>query len=300
MAFDVAKFANEISLPDDIKTSLLGLFEKDPSVVTKLESVFTREVDSRLSPLQTALDAKQRDLDAQFETLASIRGRDSDDFDKLQKQVEKTVAERAVLETRLRKVAAENGIDPEPLLKDITTEAARVETKVESTFDRDKLFAEVDKRANVMGLSAFENAALMEDLATEHQTLFGKPMSRVELIATLKETVKRTGNTNLGLRDVFEQKYNVAARREEIREADVQKRIDAAVAAAKTAQADELALRSQSTAPTQFHQESPIFAAVLKDEKGNPAPVRVGNEVPEAVRAAMADFAKRRAARNAA
>jgi hypothetical protein len=298
MAFDPKVFASELGLSDEDKTALFGLFEKNPAVAGKLESVFTREVDARLSPLQTQLETKQRDLDAQFETLASIRGNDGEAIAAAEKRIEKLASERAILENRFRSVATQNGLDADALLKDITTEAAHVVPEVKPlAFDPAKLLADANRSA----LSAFENAALMEDLASEHMQLFGKPMSRVELIGALKDTVKRTGNVNLGLRDVFETKFNVQAKRDELREVDVQKRIDAAVATAKTAQADEFALRGSSATPTSFnHAPSPIFGSVAKDDKGNPiAAVHVQSDVPEGVRAAMADFQRRVAARKA-
>ncbi len=292
MAFDVKNFAAELGLPDEGKAALFGLFEKHPAALGKLESVFTREIDSRLTPLKTELETKQRDLDAQFETLASIRSTDSDAFDRLQKQMEKTASEKAVLETRFRKVATENGLDAEALLKDITSEAVVVPPKstVETPIDVNKILGQ----ANLAALNAFEQSALLEDLAAEHQNLFGKPMSRAELIGALKETVKRTGNTNLGLRDVFEQKYNVAAKREELREADVQRRIEQAVSTAKTAMADEMALRPGSASPTSSSNPSPIFGAI-KPIEGQP-PVHVQG-LPEGVVASMAAY---RAMRQAA
>lgn len=294
MAFDVKKFAEEIGLAEEDRATLFGMFEKNPNILGKVETVFGREVETRLSPLQQELVTKQRDLDAQFDTLASIRGNDGEAIAAAEQRIEKLASERAILETRLRSVAASNGLDAEALLKDISKEAV-VPPRVDSpVFDEAKFMA----AANRSSLSAFENSALMEDIAEQHRELFGKPMSRVELIGALKETVKRTGNTNLGLKDVWEQKYNVSAKRDEIREADVQKRIDAAVSAAKTAQMDEIALRGQSQTPVNGpNEQSPFFKTFTKAEGVTPVAIQ---GLPDAVRASMADFARRRAERKTA
>ncbi len=282
-------------LPDEIRTSLYGLYEKDPSLVSKVEGVLSAQVAARLTPLQTELQTKQRDLDAQFDTLASIRGNDGVAIAAAEGRIEKLAAERAVLEARLRNVAGQAGLDADELLKDIAKEpAVQPQPKIDSSFDPTQLL----KQVNQVGLNAAEQAFLMEDIASEHQQLFGKPMSRGELWNEVKETVKRTGNVNLGLRDVWERKYDVGKKRDEIRERDVQQRIDAAVAAAKTAQMDELALRSQSHTPVNpMAEQSPFFKSMTGKE--GVTPVQLQSAVPESVRAAMADFAKRRSERKA-
>jgi archaellum component FlaD/FlaE len=136
----------------------------------------------------------------------------------------------------------------------------------------------------------------MEDLADEHRTLFGKPMSRVELVSALQEEVKRTGNGNIGLREVFEKKFNVAGKREEVREAEVQRRITDAVKARETAMADEYALRSTNQPAFQNDNPSPIFASLRKE---GDKPTHVAG-VPEAVVASIAAFRKIRADRHVA
>ncbi len=244
------------------------------------------QVDARLAPLQADLTTKTKELDAQFETLASIRGGDATAMAEAEKRAEKLAGERAILEARLRSVATQNGIDADELLKDLSSTPAPEPKKVTPPdFDPSAL----SRSVNVMGLTAFENAALMEDLADEHQQLFGKPMSRVELIAALKDEAKRTQNPNLGLRDVFNKKFNVEGRREEIRESDVQKRIQTALEADRTARADEAALRSTNQPAEVFTPGSPVFAAVSKDAK----PAAVGG-IPDGVVASMKAWVARK------
>lgn len=293
MAFDHKIFANELGMSEEDRTALDALFVKYPSAGTKIDGVLTAQVEARLTPLQQAIEVKQRELDAQFDTLATVRTGDSETLDRLQHQFEKTTGERAVLEARFRKVAAESGLNADELLKDLTpAEPAPKAAKTTETFGRDDIMA----LSNIAALSAFENAALLEDLAAEHQTLFGKPMSRADLIQTLREDVKKTQNPNLGLRDVFERKFNVAAKREELNEAAVQKRINDAVSARETSLRDEMALRSSSAAPTNpNHAPSPIFAGVGDSAK----PVAIKGIDP-GVSAAILDFRKRQSERKTA
>ena len=289
---DYKKFAADLGLADDDKAALIGLFEKKPDLSGKLETMFTTQVDERVAPLKADLEAKQRDLDAQFDTLASLRGNDEQAIGAAEKRIEELSAQSAVLQARLRRVATEAGMDAEAILKDVSGEVVP-EKKVETpAFDP----ATVIAQANRSALSAFENAALMEDLAAEHQTLFGKPMSRVELIQTLKDTVKRTGNQNLGLREVFETKFDVAKKREELREVDVQKRIDAAVAARETALRDEAALRVTQPQVDPTRKQSPIFETIKREGE---QPAHIGG-LPPAVVASIADYRRRVAERKSA
>ena len=123
MTFDPKAFAAELGLPDEDRAALLGLFDKHPEVTGKLEGLLTAQVTARLAPLQTELETKQRDLDAQFETLSSIRGGDADAIAKAEARIEKLSSQTAVLQARIRSVAETNGLDAEALLKDIDTPA---------------------------------------------------------------------------------------------------------------------------------------------------------------------------------
>jgi len=289
MSFDLNKFVSDLQMTPEDKAGLEALFGKYPTAPTVIDSAVTAEVDARLTPLRTQLESKQADLDAQFETLASIRNKDSEAYDQAVAKAEKLSGDMAVLKARIQRIGTDTGVDVEPYLKDLTVPEPKPSGNGNSdqpAFDPAKFMAEANRAA----LNAFTSAAEMEDLAQEHQTLFGKPLSRVELIGALRETVKRTGNGNLGLRDVWEQKYNVGAKRSEQAEADVQRRITEAVKKRETELADEAALRGTSGDPVAPpFVGSPALAALTKDQK----PRTVGG-VSERVASAIADYDKSR------
>ncbi len=285
MAFDHKTFGSKIGMSADDLAALDGLFSKYPTAGATIESELAAQVDARLTPLKAEIDSKQRDLDAQFETLASIRTGDADQVAAAEKRIETMSAEMATLRERAKSVARQAGLNPDDVLKDLTPTTTTVVTPKASDFDPTKVSAAI----NMGALNALEQAALIEDLRAEHRDLFpNKPFNGLELIQTLKETVKRTGNTALGLRDVYEQKYNVAARRAELNESEVQRRIDDAVAKAKTEVNDQNALRASNLEVPAF-TGSPLLAAFNNKDK---APIQ-HRGIPEAVSASIVDFQKR-------
>jgi hypothetical protein len=291
MAFDYKNFADQLGLKDEDKTALFGLFEKNPEVIGKLEGLLSTQVSTQLAPLKAELEAKQRDLDSQFDVLSSIRGNDATAIAAAEARIEKLSSQVAVTTERLRRVATDNGLNADDILKDLALAPLPEKKTVDaSAYDETKVLSAVNRSA----LAAFQNSVLMEDLADEHRTLFGKPMSRVELVNALQEEVKRTGNGNIGLREVFEKKFNVAGKREELREADTQRRIEDARKAERTAMADEYALRSTNQPLPQNENPSPIFTALKTDK-----PTHVAG-VPEAVVASIASYRKIRSERHVA
>lgn len=277
MPFDFKKLAADIGFSEEDKQTLYGLFEKNPDVVGKFETVLSAEVNARVSPAAAELEAKRAELDAQFDTLASIRGGDATAIAAAERRAETLASQHAILESRFRAVATQNGLDPDELLKDIAPTPKAAEKPVSQSFDPDALL----RQANLGSLNAFEQSLLVEDLVTQHKALFGTDMNRTEMWSKFRDTVKRTGNTELRLNDFYETHYNVKAKRDELAEAAVQQRIKTALDADRVARADEAALRTTNQPPASFRPESPVFAAVKGAQ-----PAAVGG-IPDAVVAAM-------------
>jgi hypothetical protein len=292
MAFDISTFASQLNMSAEDRTAAEALFGKYPTAGSAIETFLESQVATRLTPLQTAIEQKTRDLDAQFETLASIRTGDSAEFDRVQKEVERLSADRAALEARARKIASDAGLNPDEALRDLRTEPVVQPKNDPPAFDPRAIANEVNRGS----LAALHNAALADDIADEHFALTGKRLSRVELLTKTQEMVKRTGNGNLGLREVWESEYGIGQIRADRNEAAIQQRISDAVAQREQALRDELALRPAVSDTPQFHSQTPIVAALTKDQKDTP--VRVGG-VPEGVQAAVAAYRKNMAGRAA-
>ena len=286
--FDVATFLNEIGLPADDQTGVLALFGKHPDVAAKIEARLNA-VPASVTTLQNELAAKKAQLDTEWETLASIRAGDSEAIGKAEQRIEKLASANAVLEARLRKTAGDAGIDPEPLLKDLTAPVVVPEKKVDSTmtFDRTAMLQETGAQA----WTALTNAALLQDIAAEHQALFGKPLTNsAALLVELRTEVKKTGDPSITLKQVWEKTHNVEAKRKEILTADIEKQKTEAYERGKREATDAAALR---TAPIYLGEEgrprSQIFEALAANKE---TPVQIQGVNPT-VLASIADYRKR-------
>jgi hypothetical protein len=78
----------------------------------------------------------------------------------------------------------------------------------------------------------------LQDLNAEHFKLFGTPLGNTQELAAEAQRQRTLGNKDFSLRQAWEAKYNVAAKRDEIAKADQQKVIDAAIAADRKARAE--------------------------------------------------------------
>lgn len=73
----------------------------------------------------------------------------------------------------------------------------------------------------------------LQDLNAEHFRLFGQPLGNTRELADEVQRQRTLGNRGFTIRQAWETKNNVSAKREEIQKADRQKEIDTAVAAAR-------------------------------------------------------------------
>jgi len=295
MTFDPQKFASDLGMSAEDSAALMGIYGRYPEAPKRFDAVFESEVSARMTPLQADLTKKEKDLDAQFETLSTVRGADSETIDKAHRDVEAARAALTVAQERIKRVATEAGLDPTPFLEGIAVTAPVtqpvVKTTVDSTMDANAIL----RQAGMNAWNALTSAADLQDIAQEHHVLFGKPMTNSrQLLDKLADRVKRTGNQNLTLRDVWSEEFKVEDKRNEIREADVTTRIKTAVDAARREEQDKAALGStQNLMPASVLGSSPVMDAVRADKNAN-TQVR---GLPEAVVASMADYRKRIAAR---
>lgn len=288
MPLDLKQFAADFGLSPEDQTTLYAIFDKNPQIGDKLTGLMTSQVQAALQPLQADLERKSKDLDDQFATLESVRGTDSATLDAANKRVEAAAQQVTLAQERIKRMATDFGVDPSPWLADLTPpEASKVQPppKIDTPMDGSKILA----TAGVQAWNALRSSAELQDIAQEHATLFGKPLANsLTLLDQLQEKVKRTGNGNITLRDIWNEAYKVDDKRKELQEADVKRRETEAYERGKREAADAAALGTAANqAPPPFVQ-SPVLAQLTKD-----APARVSG-VPEGVVAAIADYRQRR------
>lgn len=96
-------------------------------------------------------------------------------------------------------------------------------------------------RADLDRFSSAQSSTLitLNDLNAENFKLFGSPLGNTQELADEVTRQRTLGNKNFTLRQAWETKFNVPAKREELAKAEQQKVIDAAVAADRKIQAEK-------------------------------------------------------------
>ncbi len=79
----------------------------------------------------------------------------------------------------------------------------------------------------------------LNDLNAEHFKLFGHPLGGTQELVDEVQRQRTLGNKSFTLKNAWEAKHNVAAKRDELAKAERQKEIDAAVAAARKEDAEK-------------------------------------------------------------
>lgn len=289
MPIDLKQFATELGLNADDQATLYALFDKNPQVGDKLTGLMTAQVESALTPLRTDLARKSKDLDDQFATLESVRGTDSATLDAANQRVEQAVTAVTLAQERIKRMATDFGVDAAPWLKDLASPEAKPTPS--STPAPIETPMEMQKFMQTVGLqdwNVLRTGAELADLAHEHVKLFGQPLAQKALLDTLQDRVKRTGNGNLTLREIWSEQYKVDEKLKEQQETEVKRRETDAYERGKREAADAAALGTTTNqAPPAFVQ-SPVLAQLTKDQ-----PTHVSG-VPEGVVAAIADYRQRR------
>lgn len=79
----------------------------------------------------------------------------------------------------------------------------------------------------------------LNDLNAEHFRLFGSPLGETQALVDEAHRQRTLGNKAFTLKQAWESKYNVPAKREELTKAERQKEIDAAITADRKVQAEK-------------------------------------------------------------
>jgi hypothetical protein len=287
--FDPQRFATDLGLDADGQAAMLGLFDKYPTAKEKFTSLITAQVESAMAPLRADLQKRATDVENEMAMLESVRSADSATLDTAHKRVETAMTAVTTAQERIRRLATQAGVDPEEWLKDLSTTPSPPPESKKPVVDSPMLDStKLLQQSGLQAWNAFRSSVEMQDIINEHATLFGKPLNNaLALVDKLQDRVKRTGNGNLTLRDIWHDEYKVPEKRQELQEAQVKKREDDAYERGKREAADSAALGSTTVQQPVFAQ-SPVLAQLTKD-----APTRVMG-LPEGVVAAIADYRQRR------
>lgn len=137
--------------------------------------------------------------------------------------------ELAAAQARL-KTAEEYGIVPEPEKKTVEPPRAPGSPNPDA-LTRDEM--------NQFSARQSRTLIAMNDLNADHFRLFGSPLPDTQGLVDEVSRQHTLGNKSFTLKQAWETKHNVAAKREELTKADRQKEIDAAITADRKLQAEK-------------------------------------------------------------
>ena len=171
--------------------------------------------------------------------------------DSLRAQGEAAAAQAAL------KAAREYGIVPEPVVAAVDPNAAP--PRAPGSPDPNAI-----SRDDFNRFSASQSNVLitLNDLNAEHFRLFGSPLGETQALVDEVQKQRTLGNKAYSLKQAWEGKYNVPAKREEISKAARQKEIDEAVSADRKVQAEKYGANPnlRSGAPSRFSTYKPSDA----------------------------------------
>jgi hypothetical protein len=117
----------------------------------------------------------------------------------------------------------------------------------------------------------------LNDLNADHFRLFGSPLPNTQELVDEAERQRMLGNKNFTLKQAWEQKFDVPKKREEIRAAEEQKKIDAAVSADRKIQAE----KHGSNPNLRSGKESRFSSYKPTDAAGNKEPWKASHSINE-------------------
>ena len=228
--FDLKQWLNEIKaeggLPDDQVQQLETILGTDKAKTVLKRSVSNHKDWTRktmeAAEIRKAAEADKAAIEQERQQLAQWRDGVQSQLDDAYKQYQDSNISAATLRAKVQTIATRYGIDPKELLEGEGELPAGVQptkgTPVAAIDTSKFLTAEhLDKRfTDLKTMDALVQAELI-DLTTEHQELFGKPLKGA------RELVTEALKSNRSVRDLWQEKHGVQAKRDEIREAQIRK-----------------------------------------------------------------------------
>jgi len=216
------------------------------------------EAKAELKTQSDALIAAQSRLDAEVAEWATVQANGKGVTDKMRTDLDAAQAERLRLEQVLRKTATDAGLNPDDVMKGIVAAPAPKKDDAPPPIDTSKFVTR--EQYQLLANMALQAPAQLDRIQREHFDLTGEYLNPEELVAEVQSRAGTRGNQkSLELRDIWEEKYEIPAKRE----AKSKAKYDADIAAAETrgreAAYSESALPGGGVHPVGKH--APIFAA---------------------------------------
>lgn len=259
MPFDFEGWLKELAAEGALKDEELGQLKTalggNEKVLKRLEEGQLRQAD--YSRAMNALTEKERaTLDLQ-QQLVAWRDEALEKINAANLTAREEREARAVIEAKLKHAAQVHGIDlaslgveagatPKPNAAGNNAGATGTAGATPAYVTED----EWKKEVGAMRATFPMLPALLHDLSVEHQALFGKPLANAGAL------VQQALEKGRSLREVWEAENKVVERRAEIKEQEIQARVDAAV------QAHDAKVRSELNLPPppRTDARSPVLA----------------------------------------
>lgn len=226
---------------DKLSAGYVGKAERDAFAAKQAE------IATQQAALATANDKLNREM-AEW---ASLSAAEKAQATELQASLEAARVKVAQIETRLQSTASQYGFDPKAILEGTAVIPEKKEPVVPA-IDVSK-FAPRDAVSDALNYQ-MDFAAALPVLAADHQELFGKRLDTRELLAEVRERASKN-NGNIDPFKVWEEKYGVASRRQQLADDKYKADIAAAEARGREAGLSERAMPG----PADPGRHAPVF-----------------------------------------
>jgi len=236
-----------------------------PDRIAKLEDGYMRQADydraqnelkAAVTKQQTDLEAAQQRLDAEVAEWATVQAGGKKATDQMRTDLEAAQNDVLRFQQALKRTAEANGLNYDDLVKGIDVKPVVKPDVTAPLFDESKFVT----RESYIALTnmALQVPAQLDRIQREHFDLTGEYLNPEELVAEVQERARTKGNTkSLELRDVWEEKHEIPAKRTAKAKQDHDAEIAAAEKRGREAAYSESALPGGGAQPVGSH--APIF-----------------------------------------
>jgi hypothetical protein len=224
--FDLKQWIKEIKakgdLPDDQVQQLETILGPDKVKSALKDSVSYKQDHTRktmeAAELRKQAEADKAQLEQERQQLAQWRDGVQSQLDDAYKQYQDSNISAATLKARIQTIASKYGIPEQELLAgELPPDVQPTKGTPVATFDTSKFLTkdDLDKQFNgLKNMDAMIQAELY-DISADHQDIFKQPLRGA------KDLVKEAIQTGKPIRALWEEKNNVQAKRDEVREASI-------------------------------------------------------------------------------